>query len=108
MGSVPNAIGGPLSKDGLVGKQFTPEGVVGGTVDKLLGEKKSGISEEAGLEAKTGIGGGNELKDGLRDRGPGDQTSKTGPSLGHTSLADRTTRTGLGDKIQDKTGIKKD
>lgn len=30
-------IGGPLDKEGMVGKQFTTEGSIGGTVQSALG-----------------------------------------------------------------------
>lgn len=30
-------IGGPLDKDGAIGKQFTTEGTIGGTVQDKLG-----------------------------------------------------------------------
>lgn len=41
MGSIPQKVGGPFDKEGAIGKQFTSEGVIGGTVDKLLGEKNT-------------------------------------------------------------------
>jgi hypothetical protein len=33
-------VGGPFAADGAVGKQFTEQGAVGGTVQETLGEKK--------------------------------------------------------------------
>ncbi len=43
MGSIAQSIGGPLDKKGVIGKQFTTEGAVGGTVqDHLGGKKKTG------------------------------------------------------------------
>jgi hypothetical protein len=35
------AVGGPLDKEGMIGKQFTAEGAVGGTAQSMLGGKKS-------------------------------------------------------------------
>lgn len=34
------SIGGPLAADGVIGKQFTAEGAIGGTVQKNLGDDK--------------------------------------------------------------------
>lgn len=33
-------VGGPFAADGAVGKQFTEQGAVGGTVQENLGDKK--------------------------------------------------------------------
>lgn len=42
VGGTAKAVGGPFDKDGVVGKHFTTEGAIGGTVqDKLGGVKKS-------------------------------------------------------------------
>lgn len=35
------AAGGPLDKDGMVGKHFTEEGVIGGTAQSMMGGKKT-------------------------------------------------------------------
>jgi hypothetical protein len=32
-------LGGPLDKDGMIGKQFTEDGSIGGTVQNTLGGK---------------------------------------------------------------------
>lgn len=40
LGGAAEAIGGPLSKEGAIGKQFTTEGSIGGTVQDKLGGKK--------------------------------------------------------------------
>ncbi|RPA95408.1 hypothetical protein L873DRAFT_1657574, partial [Choiromyces venosus 120613-1] len=40
VGSVPQKAGGPLDKEGVIGKASSGEGIIGGTVNKLLGEKK--------------------------------------------------------------------
>jgi len=40
VGGVAQKIGGPLNKEGVIGKQFTTEGAVGGTVQSNLGGKK--------------------------------------------------------------------
>ncbi len=33
-------VGGPFDKDGAIGKQFKPDGALGGTVQENLGDKK--------------------------------------------------------------------
>lgn len=33
-------IGGPLDRDGMIGKQFTTDGAIGGTVQSVLGGDK--------------------------------------------------------------------
>ena len=40
MGGMAEKIGGPLDKEGMVGKQFTPEGGIGGKVQETLGGSK--------------------------------------------------------------------
>ena len=42
IGGAAQAIGGPLDKDGVVGKQFTEQGSIGGTVQGDLGGMKGG------------------------------------------------------------------
>lgn len=41
LGGTAQAVGGPLDKDGVIGKQFTTDGVIGGTVQSALGGKKA-------------------------------------------------------------------
>ncbi|ROV92343.1 hypothetical protein VSDG_07297 [Cytospora chrysosperma] len=41
VGGTAQKIGGPLAKDGAIGKQFTAEGGIGGTVQDSLGGIKS-------------------------------------------------------------------
>lgn len=42
LGGAAQKVGGPLDKDGMIGKQFTTEGSLGGTVqDKMGGTKKA-------------------------------------------------------------------
>lgn len=36
-----DSIGGPFSKEGVIGKQFTEEGSLGGTVQNTMGGTKS-------------------------------------------------------------------
>lgn len=33
-------VGGPLASDGMIGKHFTAEGAVGGTIQDMAGGKK--------------------------------------------------------------------
>jgi hypothetical protein len=40
IGGTAQAIGGPLAKDGIIGKQFTTEGSIGGTVQNAAGGTK--------------------------------------------------------------------
>lgn len=40
IGGTAQKIGGPLDKDGAIGKQFTTEGSVGGTVQENMGGTK--------------------------------------------------------------------
>lgn len=40
LGSAAQTIGGPLDKEGLIGKQFTTEGSLGGTVQSAIGGTK--------------------------------------------------------------------
>ena len=40
VGGTAQAVGGPLAADGAIGKHFTEQGAVGGTVQENLGEKK--------------------------------------------------------------------
>lgn len=39
IGGAAQKIGGPLDKEGMVGKQFTTEGSIGGTVQDMMGGK---------------------------------------------------------------------
>ncbi|KAF4446749.1 hypothetical protein F53441_9683 [Fusarium austroafricanum] len=42
IGGTAQKVGGPFDKEGMIGKQFTTEGSIGGTVqDKMGGEKKA-------------------------------------------------------------------
>jgi hypothetical protein len=43
IGGIAQNIGGPLDKEGMIGKQFTTEGSIGGTVQNAMGgtSKKS-------------------------------------------------------------------
>jgi len=40
IGGTAQKIGGPLDKDGMIGKQFTTEGSIGGSVQGALGGEK--------------------------------------------------------------------
>ncbi|KIW20587.1 hypothetical protein PV08_01162 [Exophiala spinifera] len=40
IGSVGEAVGGPLASDGAIGKNFTPDGSVGGTINNMVGGPK--------------------------------------------------------------------
>jgi hypothetical protein len=40
LGGTAAKIGGPLDKDGVIGKQFTTEGSIGGTVQNAMGGQK--------------------------------------------------------------------
>jgi hypothetical protein len=40
LGGTAQAIGGPMDKDGVIGKQFTTEGAIGGTVQNMMGGTK--------------------------------------------------------------------
>ncbi|KAI1389381.1 uncharacterized protein F4822DRAFT_198756 [Hypoxylon trugodes] len=40
VGGTAQKVGGPLSKDGVVGKQFTDTGSIGGTIQNKLGDEK--------------------------------------------------------------------
>lgn len=40
IGGVAQKVGGPLDKDGAIGKQFTTDGSIGGTVQENLGGTK--------------------------------------------------------------------
>jgi hypothetical protein len=40
VGGAAQAVGGPLAKDGVVGKQFTTDGSIGGSVQSALGSDK--------------------------------------------------------------------
>lgn len=40
IGGAAQKVGGPLAKDGMVGKQFTEEGNIGGTVQDAMGGHK--------------------------------------------------------------------
>lgn len=37
IGGTANAIGGPLAADGAIGKQFTTQGAIGGSVQNAMG-----------------------------------------------------------------------
>ncbi|AEO66361.1 f5ef4ff7-a19a-4b9d-ae77-8f9841909a73 [Thermothielavioides terrestris] len=39
LGGTAQKIGGPLDKEGMIGKQFTTEGSIGGTVQNTMGGK---------------------------------------------------------------------
>jgi hypothetical protein len=39
IGGTAQAIGGPLDKEGVIGKQFTTDGSIGGTVQDIAGGK---------------------------------------------------------------------
>lgn len=41
IGGTAQKVGGPLDKEGMIGKQFTTEGSVGGSVQSALGGKSS-------------------------------------------------------------------
>lgn len=41
IGGTADKIGGPLAKDGVIGKQFTTEGSIGGTVQNVAGGTSS-------------------------------------------------------------------
>jgi hypothetical protein len=40
IGSMGQKIGGPFDKEGMIGKQFTPEGSIGGAVQNAMGGEK--------------------------------------------------------------------
>ena len=40
IGGTAQKIGGPFDKEGVIGKQFKPDGALGGTVQETLGDKK--------------------------------------------------------------------
>jgi hypothetical protein len=40
IGGTAQKIGGPLAKDGIIGKQFTSDGAIGGTVQNNMGGEK--------------------------------------------------------------------
>jgi hypothetical protein len=40
IGGTAQKIGGPLDKEGMIGKQFTTEGSIGGTVQNMMGGTK--------------------------------------------------------------------
>lgn len=47
IGGTAQKIGGPFDKEGVIGKQFTTEGSIGGTVQNNMGgEKKAWIADE--------------------------------------------------------------
>ena len=39
IGGTAQKIGGPLDKEGMIGKQFTTEGSIGGKVQEMMGGK---------------------------------------------------------------------
>lgn len=41
IGGTAQSIGGPLAKDGMIGRQFTEGGSIGGSVEAVLGGKKT-------------------------------------------------------------------
>jgi hypothetical protein len=40
LGGMAQKIGGPMDKEGMIGKQFTTEGSIGGTVQNMMGGKR--------------------------------------------------------------------
>jgi hypothetical protein len=40
VGGIGQSIGGPLAKDGIIGRQFTKNGIIGGAVQRTLGGHK--------------------------------------------------------------------
>lgn len=40
IGGTAQKVGGPLAKDGMIGKQFTEDGSIGGTVQNAMGGSK--------------------------------------------------------------------
>ncbi|TLS21119.1 uncharacterized protein PpBr36_10538 [Pyricularia pennisetigena] len=40
IGSIGQAVGGPLAADGMIGKQFTKDGAIGGTIQNNMGGVK--------------------------------------------------------------------
>lgn len=48
VGGMAEKIGGPLSKDGAIGKQFTTDGSVGGNVQSTMGGMKDKGSSGTG------------------------------------------------------------
>lgn len=40
IGSVGEKVGGPLASDGMIGKNFNPDGTIGGSVQNALGGEK--------------------------------------------------------------------
>lgn len=41
IGSIGQAVGGPLDKEGMIGKHFNADGAIGGTAQSMMGGKKS-------------------------------------------------------------------
>ncbi len=39
IGSIGEKVGGPFASDGAIGKNFNPDGAIGGTVHEKLGKK---------------------------------------------------------------------
>ncbi|KOS18151.1 hypothetical protein ESCO_003319 [Escovopsis weberi] len=47
LGGMAQKMGGPMDKEGMVGKQFTAEGMLGGTVQNAMGgEKKTMVPDK--------------------------------------------------------------
>jgi hypothetical protein len=42
LGGTAQAVGGPFDKEGIVGKQFTDQGTIGGSVQSMLGGANGG------------------------------------------------------------------
>lgn len=40
LGAVGEKVGGPLASDGMIGKNFTDKGAIGGTINDTLGNDK--------------------------------------------------------------------
>lgn len=40
MGGTAQMMGGPFDKEGMIGKQFTAEGSIGGTAQNMMGGQK--------------------------------------------------------------------
>ena len=40
LGGMAQKMGGPLDKEGMIGKQFTTEGAMGGTAQNMMGGQK--------------------------------------------------------------------
>ena len=56
IGGTAQKVGGPLSKEGFIGKHFTTEGSVGGTVEENMGGTKKPGSKVDRSEMYGGFG----------------------------------------------------